>query len=605
MSTIVIDFETHFDSDYTLRDMPTASYINDERFEVLGVGVWTSKTGFYFKTGTYRDVRQFLWSLNWTDALVVAHNAQFDGAILEWKFGIKPYKYFCTMMGARPWVTPFIGSMSLNSVAAWYGVGTKATGALPRVKGLRRAQIQSTDWSQLAAYCIQDVRLTAHIATSLLPNFPTAERDLIDLTVKKFTRPSLKLDPEPLKRRLDELEEHKAKALVGIGHTDPKVLRSNPQFAKLLGSHGVNPPTKISETTGKQTWAFSKQDREFMALRDHPVVGRFVEARLLFKSSIEHTRIERLLDIAAKHNNWLAAPLLYGGAHTIRYSGMDGINLQNLPRGSVLREAIVAPEGHVIVAADLSQIEARILATLAGQEELRQAFANKQDVYSLFASRLYGRTVTKDTDPGARFVGKTAILSLGYQAGAEKFHDSMHNFGVSVDMDEAKRVVNTYRTTYPAIPRLWSTMELAISAMSHGQNPMRVGPVLFDKEHMRLPNKMKIYYPALHRDRSGRYTYMADAKRRFRTDLYGGKLTENVVQALARIVMTTAELRLAQHGLRAALSVHDELVFVAPEQHADKVARAIKLSMEAPVPWLPDLPVECEIKVGENYKECK
>ena len=343
-----------------------------------------------------------------------------------------------------------------------------------------------------------------------------------------------------------------------------------------------------------------------MALRKHPKVGHLIEARLLWKSSIEETRIQHFLSIAKVHNNKLAVPLMYAGAHTLRFSGLDKLNLQNLTRGSVLRDAIVAPSGHVIIAADLAQIEARLLATLAGQNDLVKAFASGEDVYSMFASKLYNKPVTKDTAPRERFVGKTAILSLGYQSGAVKFHEAMTNYGVDISEAEAKRVVDTYRRTYPRIVELWSTMDMAIAAMSSGQK-FRVGPITTAKDHLHLPNKMQLTYPKVHRRNDGQWAYLGvlhSAGRIFK-NLYGGKLTENVVQALARIVMTTAELLLAKHILFAALSVHDELVFVVKEEYAAKVAKAIKLAMEATVPWMPNLPVECEVNIGRTYKECK
>lgn len=598
---LVVDFETYYAKDFTLTDMPTAAYINDERFEVIGVCV----NGQWF-SGTHEETKEFLQQFDWENETCVAHNAMFDGAILEWRFGIKPKRYFCTMMAARPWVVPFTGKSNLAVCVQHYKLGKKGDEVL-NAKGLRREDFTPAKLAKYGQYCFNDVQITERLAEKLYHQFPDSELDIIDLTIKKFTRPKLMLDVGVLVRRLDEIKDEKAKALLAIGHENPSILMSNPQFAAALRRKGVRPPTKVSPTTGKETYAFSKDDAEFMELRRHPKVGALIEARLLWKSTIEESRIQHFITVAKAHNNKLAAPLLYAGAHTLRFSGLDKLNLQNLTRGSALREAIVAPPGYAIIAADLAQIEARILATLAGQQDLVYAFASGGDVYSLFATKLYGRPITKFSDPDERFVGKQAILSLGYQAGSQKFYDSMLNHGVDMPFSEAEKVVSTYRQTYPAIPQLWQSMQMLVASMGIGQKH-RLGPILADKEVLHLPNNMRIHYPHLHKHgREGSWQYISRSKTGAKVfkHLYGGKLTENVVQALARIVMTTAELRLAKHGLHAALSVHDELVFVVPEAVADKAAKAIKLAMEAPVEWMPDLPVECEVNIGTNYKECK
>jgi len=458
---------------------------------------------------------------------------------------------------------------------------------------------------RFANYCIQDAELSYGVYKKLAKKTPDSECRVIDLTVKKFTRPVLKLNTDVLAARLDEIESDKARALVSIGLSSPKVLMSNNMLAAALRARGVQPPTKISATTGETTWAMSKSDADFMALVDHPKVGRLVQARLLWKSTIEESRIRKFIAVANCHDNQLAVPLLYSGARTLRFSGFDGLNLQNLTRGSVLREAIVAPEGYVLIAADLSQIEARMLATLAGQHDLVEAFRSGEDVYSSFASKLYGVEVNKDTHPAERFVGKVAILSLGYQAGAKKFRDTMATFGHPITEAEATRVVNTYRSTYGKITRFWDQTGYLLQCLKNNI-PMELGPVSTKFETLCLPNKMEIYYPGLAYG-GGRWSYLAYVGRStpVRTDIYSGKLVENIVQALSRIVLTNAELRLADHRVRAALSVHDELVFVVPERSADKFALAIRKALTQTVPWLPELPVEAEVSIGRNYKECK
>ena len=223
-----------------------------------------------------------------------------------------------------------------------------------------------------------------------------------------------------------------------------------------------------------------------------------------------------------------------------------------------------------------------------------------RDVYCEFGDKVYARTITK-ADTSERFVAKTGVLQLGFQAGAKKFFDSMKQFGIEdITFQDALSVVNTYRASYPMIPELWRKMEHLKESMVTGTS-FSIGPVISCKDRIRLPNGMYLTYAELV-NAGGRYKYKGN---KGWTDLYGGKLTENVVQALARIVMTTAELRLAAAGVRAALSVHDELVYVIKTDQVSTFVPALRKALTAPVPWMPELPINCEIGVGDNYGEAK
>jgi DNA polymerase len=430
------------------------------------------------------------------------------------------------------------------------------------------------------------------------------ELDLVDLTVRKFIQPKLMLDTELLRQRLKEVRAEK-EALIEASGVTKADLMSNDKFAAVLIAAGVpasRMPKKFSPTTGLETYAFAKVDSALHRLyRDFPQVKTLVEARIATKSTIEETRLQRFLDVAEATGNILHVPLWYYGAHPGRFSGRDSLNLQNLGRGSVLRQALVAPPGCKIVAADLAQIEARLTATLAGQWDLVDQFARGEDVYANFASVIYGHKVTEETHPKERFVGKTAILSLGYQASGAKYTDTMNNvFKVPMTAYEGYSVVDAYRSKYKKIQRMWYDLNDLITKILKGER-VRFGPVETLQDAVRLPNGMLLHYYKLRRGPDG-YEYWNANKF---TNLYGGKLTENLCQALARIVMTTAELRLARRGLQSVLSVHDELVYVVKEDHAETVAGVVERVMSHKVKWLPELPVKCKAKIGNNYGECK
>jgi len=614
---VTLDFETYYHkTDYSLSHVTTAQYINDPRFQIVGVAA--SVNGgepTWHSSESALDTRAFLdkYALEEKGTVTVAHNAIFDGAILEWILKIKPWKYFCTMMGSRPTVAPHTGRMSLKEVAKFFELGDKGT-EVQQVSGMRRQDFDEAQLLRYAAYCIQDVHLTWEVFKKLAPHMPTDEMRLLDLTIKKFTRPKLQLDRAVIDEALGIEQNDKAEALERTGLKTPEKLMSNLKFADLLRDLNVNVPMKQSPTTGKEAYAFAKTDPNFSRLlkHDNPKVRNLVDARLKFKSTINETRLERLKAVAAcTPEHWLAVPLLYYGAHPGRFSGLDKLNLQNMGRKSALRRAVIAPKGYKVVAGDLSQIEARITACLAGQMDLVEAFrrydaipkkndGTDRDVYCEFGDKVYARTITTG-DEKERFVAKTGVLSLGYQSGAQKFFEAMQSFGVAdFSIHDAEAVVQTYRASYVQIPALWQKMEHVKQCMLSGQG-FELGPIQVLLGQILLPNDMFLTYPHL-TNAGGRYKYRFGTEWR---DLYGGKLTENVVQALARIVMTTAELRIARAGITAALSVHDELVYVIREDQVNDFVPALRKALTATVPWMPNLPVNCEIGVGDNYGDAK
>ena len=601
-NTITIDWETYYSAQYSLAKMTTQQYVLSPYFEAIGIGVKLNDEPTKWFSGSFGETSLWLQQFPWDDAVVIAHNAIFDAAILEWVFNIRPAKWHCTMQASRPLYVPWThrGRMSLKIIAEYLGLPPKGDEVV-RAIGKRRRDFSPTELAAYGRYCTNDTDLTYAIYQDQIAQLPQSELDLLDATVKKYTRSAFQLNRNILTQRLAEVKAEKAEILAQAGMSDNKALMSNPQFAEALESLGVVPPTKISPRTQKTTFAFAKADPEFKDLLDHPDsrVQTLVAARLKHKSTQEETRLARFIDVQATDAPF-AVPLLYYGAHTGRLSGLDKLNLQNLQRGSALRRAVKAPPGYKVVAGDLSQIEARILACLAGQDVLTNAFRAGKDVYSIFASMAFGFPVTKDTHPTERFVGKTCILGLGYQVGAAKLKATLKAGGVEVTELESGKYVATYRRTYKRIRNLWYTAETMIQYMAMG-NTVALGPVRTIKEGVLLPNGMRLVYPGLRRV-DGQWVYDFRGKE---TNLYGGKLVENIVQALARIVVSTAELYLYRRNWLASLQVHDELVYVVPEDIVEKFVLVLEKVLTRRVSWMPDLPVACEVGVGDNYGDCK
>jgi len=361
MHIITIDFETYYDREFSLSKITTEEYIRDERFEVIGVAVKVDDGKTQWFSGTMKDTKDWLLSFPWHGSIGLAHNAVFDMAILNWCFGIRPLKIADTLSMARAIHGTEVGG-SLATLARYYRLGEKGTEVINAL-GKRRIDFSDDELARYGAYCVNDTELTYKLFACMAPGFPIIELNLIDLTIRMFTEPVLQLNTDVLVKHLREIQQQKTD-LLNKALIDKDQLMSNPQLADLLRSIGVEPPMKISPTTGKETYAFSKSDEGFKALLEHenPVVQTIVAARLGVKSTIEETRTARFIGIAKR--GALPIPLRYYAAHTGRWGGDDKVNMQNLPRSSPLKNAILAPPGYVMVDSDSSQIEARTLAWL-------------------------------------------------------------------------------------------------------------------------------------------------------------------------------------------------------------------------------------------------
>ena len=445
MNIIVLDFETFYDRAFSLSKMTTEEYIRDELFEVIGVAVKVNDEETKWFSGPMRDTKKWLQQFPWDSSVAVAHNAMFDMAILNWHFDIRPKRIADTLSMLRALDGPDAGN-SLAKAAERYGLGVKGDEVVNAL-GKGRLDFTPEELGRYGEYCINDVELTHELFRRLADGFPLLELKLIDLTIRMFTEPVLGLNTDVLNDHLADVQAKK-EALMSKLNYDKADLMSNPKLAELLEFHGVDVPMKISTTTGKETYAFAKNDEAFTALLEHEnvQVQTIVAARLGIKSTLEETRTERFIKIAERGT--LPIPLRYYAAHTGRWGGDDKVNMQNLPRKSALKKAIIPPEGYVFIDCDSSQIEARTLAWLAGQDDLVAAFDAGEDVYKIMASAIYNKPVEEITD-SERFVGKTTILGAGYGMGAAKFKAQLKTFGVDMPLEQCEYIIRVYRETYP------------------------------------------------------------------------------------------------------------------------------------------------------------
>ena len=610
MDLITVDFETYYDKDFSLRKMTTESYIRDPRFEVIGVGVKVNNGNTEWASGTHEELKHYLHTFDWESSVLLAHNTLFDGAILSWLFDVHARIYTDTLCIARALHGVEVGG-SLAALATRYGVGEKGTEVLDAL-GKKREDFTESELDKYGDYCVNDVELTYKLFSIMGREFPKQELRIIDRTLRMFTEPMLDLDLPMLEKHLVITRQVKEDLIVASGVTK-KELMSNPKFAKLLEGLGVVPPMKKSLTTGKQTFAFAKSDEDFKKLLDHPdpQVQTLVSTRLGTKSTLEEARTERFIGIA--NRGLMPVPIRYYAAHTGRWGGDDKINIQNLPsrgqHGKKLKKSIIAPEGYTLVDCDSSQIEARVLAWLSGESELVSAFTNKEDVYIKMAAIIYGipeEQVTK----AQRFVGKTTILGCGYGMGAERFVEQLKTFGVTMPLSEGRRVVKIYREANNNISRFWRDCQNMLTEMSRfcsgGFGPNGIITYGADGKNgwILLPSGLRMRYDDLSWVQSPKGIEFNYKTRNGRTRIYGGKVAENICQAIARCIIADQLVDMTKK-YRAVLTVHDSIVCCVPIDEAKEAQAYIEACMRKTPEWAEGLPLDCESGIAKAYGDCE
>jgi DNA polymerase len=630
------DWETYWAQDYTLSDKKrgTTEYVTDARFEAQIVSV-QKDTWAAPRVMEMRQFRSWAAGINWQRAGFLAHHAHFDGLIASHHFGIKPRAYFDTLSMARPIMPVQLGG-SLKRVCEAFGRKSKQHAeALINTKGKRWAEFTKAEKAALKVYAGDDIEDCWFLFHKMLPFYSIEELRLIDLTVKMYAQPSLLLDKAGIEQVL--ANEHARKDALTQKVGVPKThLTSKDKFAVLLREAGVEPPSKISKKQSEkagydvEVLAMSKQDQEFKDLMGHPSerVRDLVAARFDLSSNQMVSRCTLLLGRA--HLGPQPVYLNYYGAKTGRWSGGDNANWQNLSSkrkegGAELRASVHAPPGYMLIIADLAQIEARLTAWFAGQQNKVDAFraydaGEGPDVYRLTAADvIYNKPIDKVTDL-ERFVGKTCELALGFQAGwkrlAATFRIGAFGPPMPISDEDAQTVHKAWRSGNQFIVADWrQTQSLAMSAFA-GRQRIDHNVVTYEGTSkgigwMHLPGGMAIRYDGLEPDEEGKLSYISAYRQNKvaaptieRTRLYGGILVENRIQALARRVIGEHMLHIKDElkdRVRIAMSTHDEIVGMVPARSANKALAAFKAVMSTPPPWAPDLPLAVDAHISARY----
>lgn len=615
MKTLILDFETYYDVDISLRKMSYTEYVTKTE-PLLVCTIYEGQVEVICDVDIETHLKQF----DWPNIRLVAHNTLFDALVLKHFYGIEAGEYSDTLSMARllyPANKHDLGSCSqLISVPT----PTKNKALLAMVKGSHLYDLAPAQIAWFKQYCEDDTRITAALYKAWINHIPPQELQLIDHTIKLFLNPILCLDLEAQMKLIEQETQETETQLESLNLTR-KDVRSDTTFSTYIQSLGYEPPTQYSIKQAKRIPCFKKNAPEFLDFyEEHPELQNLLDLKISINSSIKRTRSEQLVKAAQIHQGRIPIAYNYCGAFTGRFSGTNKINMQNLPRGSALRHAITAPPGHVLVACDLSQIEVRVLAWLAGQDSILQIFREKKDPYCEMASLIYKKPVTKK-DPDERFVGKSAVLGLGFSMSANKFQLYCAAQGRKLDTELCEHTVQTYRNTYPKIVHFWKTIgnrlnDLCITGPklpSKWSNPtddvkqiktdvqyiINQHLRITDHQSIRLPSGREISYYGLHYDPEIDGYRLPNKKK-----VYGALAVENIVQGTARDIMCDMLLRVQQH-YPVIMHTHDELVVCVEESCAEEVKQHLLDIMATPPAWAIEIPLDAEAAYGFTYGDCK
>lgn len=635
------DYETYYDDEYTLKKMTPAEYILDPRFTCHGLAYQVGENGDDIQWMPKHKLPAFFDSLrpHADQVKMVTYNALFDMCITAWRFNFVPGLMIDALGMARALYGTNLRSLSLKSLAEYLKLPAGAKGFVTPFKGLSTLQIEYQGlMPDMMLYGKQDVRLMRQAYRVMMPQFPIRELPVMDLVLRCCVQPQFRFDKALLEKYIVEVKNSKAALLAACGleydeNGKCPELMSTAKFAKLLEDRGVVIETKTSPTTGKQMPALAKTDQFMTDLTEDadPTIAALAAARLGHKSTIEETRCQRFINIAALPGtvSYVAGcapiPLRYAAAHTHRLGGDWNMNLQNLGRKSMLRKSLVVAEDEEVVAADESQIEARLSAFLCNEARLLREFSDDLDPYGQLGASIFGLPAPTKGDKAWRktrfpvqgFIGKTGILGLGYGAGHDKFFTMVNTLArltmpgqdIGFTLDLAIKAVQTYRDRYHMMPTGWRTLNnYGIAALRGDLNVgstqgFQFGPVTIKPGVIWGPNGQRMFYPDMQQDAGGEWTYESA---KVRKKIYGAKLLENITQWLARIIVMEAGVRIFyKTGLRFALQAHDELVYVVKKDYVDEFKKILYREMTVRPEWGATLPLDAEVHSGPSYGDAK
>lgn len=660
LSWVVIDFETASVCD--LKKAGAWRYSEDPTTEVICLawqhqdgakGVWCPSDQYSAPAGYAAD----------ETVTFIAHNAAFEKAI--WRNIMVPVYDWPDIPNSRWHDTMAVCAMKVipqdleHAVLTLRLPGQKDMDGSKLVKSLskpdKRGHYDRTPETlkKTYSYCGNDVvaEIGLHLRVGWLP---IGERS-VWLLDQRINERGVRLDLPFIKAAKEVVE----KASVPLAQEFAEItggLKMS-QVAKVgdwCQAQGVSIPNMQKETLAELLG--ESEDEDVEGSEDTPELPDNVRRALVIRQLIGSASIKKLgrMEACVCADGRARGVLQYHGAGPGRWAGRL-FQPQNFPRGtlaidgggapdpgpvvdaimsgdpdyvaavigppvetvvSALRHAIVATPGRQLLSGDFSTIEARIVLALAGQHDKLKIMAAGQDIYCDMAAEIYKKPINKKDNPKERQVGKNSVLGLGFQMGAPKFQS---RYAKKEPIEFAENVVRTYRKEWaPLVPEVWYGLEEAAVRTVWDKTPHEEYGVRYALEDgwmtARLPSGRKLWYfnpqpvrkamPWDDTDIRLAWTYQAQKMGQWKTiDAFGGLLTENVVQALARDLMVAAMFKCEKAGLPIVLTVHDEIVTEPEVVNADEVALQ-SIMCDAP-DWAKamQIPIATETWCGERYKK--
>ena len=617
-----IDYETFWDVGYSLRSpkISTTDYIHDPRFAIHGAAVAIGREEPRWLRG--HDLIEWVNMACDSNKLFVGHHVLFDGYITTYKMGAEFEDYYCTMGMIEALFQGAVGRGLDEAMHTLLGWEDGKTDILARTKGRYWKEFTLDEKRDTGTYACKDLKGTQDLYYRYGHLLPADEWRIMSTILKMFCHPRLELD-EPLlqKALLNAHEDRDERIDNALNYFDciEKDLSGNITFIELLNSTGCPVPMKDSPSVeGKRIPAFAKTDQGFQDLLEHddPRVVALAEGRLAVKSTQGITRAQRFLDL---HEAVGILPVAYNyyRAHTGRLSGANKINLANLKGGSDLRRSVVAPKGFVLAVADSSQIECRDNGYISGQDDLMDLFREKRDPYNDMASTIFGRLIDrkKEEDYMEGFLGKTAVLGLGFQMGGPKFKwtcemGAKTRLGIDyhIPLEESYRIVDVYRRKNYKIKEQWDRCQEWLHRMvndeaafdyDYGDGYFHIVP---KENRIYFPNGTYLYYPCLSWD-DGSFTYVKRLGKKYVNKyIYGGKMVENIVQKHSRDIVAWQMLNIAER-YHLVLHTYDENVALVPYSEREEGTEWVINEMKRCPPWAASLPLNAEGGWAKEYSK--
>ena len=591
MQTYALDFETYYDKRCSIRTLGPLGYFSHPEFDA------------YLLTVKGDDGTEFVGhpkEFNW-DLLIgntaLSHNASFDetlylyGATQGWWPRIDPAAWHCTAdLAAYVRIPRSLKGATSTAFGLEIDKTTRDT-----MSGKRWESMSEEFREEVSAYAIKDAELCLRLWEEFSARWPEEER-MISTLNRRICQGGIPIDTELLKKQLETINEKLFEAESAIPWMGARPLLSRAAFDDECLKEGLEPPESLAASNPE-----SKKWMEYNS-KKHEWINAVQNWRRInaLKKKVES------FDVATMPDARYYGGFMYFGAHTGRFSGSGGnLNLQNLPRdemfGINLRHLISTTEGKRLVVADLSQIEVRTLCWLAGDWAMLDEIEKCNDIYEAFAIR-FGRWKTEQgelkQDPKLRHKVKAMVLGCGYGAGKKRFAEMS-----GMTQKEANDAVDLYRSTMESVTKLWREYNIDISG-AYNLTQQRI-PTPFTVD---LPSGRVLDYGLIKTDKmeegEGRLQYMAHFPKGAKMvpiKLWGGFVTENASQALARDIFSDMLVRVAKAGHKIIMHVHDEIVIEVDKEEADQALSDVLKIMSTPPQWIPDIPLDADGAILTRY----